>query len=632
MGKINWKLYTVIAVLILLIPVWNLFFANILKGLPTDFSYEAEMLSVDNFYNIETGKFSGDEISKSEFKYDVIDVRDDVLIVENIFEVFTFDGEKIISLNRSLAIDRETTEHVAGYGDKDRSGSLFAPVGMKGGEDFTYWHINYDQPIQMKYVSDEEIDGLKVYRYESGYDGFEVDQTAFLGHLEGVPEEKGVVVKPNLEMWVEPVTGMMLKYRDSAESYFYDIETGEELTPWNFFSNEFTESTVEEKAAEIKNMKYKYYVADYVVTFGLFALALALLIVHLKNTFLKDSSMVDDRIVKNKSMIYGFFVITLILLGTLVFQYRSLDTSVHADYKVGIVVLNETDSFRENIDAFVERLSDNGFMEGENLKLYRENAENDERALVEIVREFLRNEVDLIYVLTTTATKIVANETADVPIVFSVVTYPVEQGLVDSLENSKNNLVGVKHVVPVAGQWYEFRKILADNPQIQVDKIVYVRGEGFRNTEIQFEEAKTYFSAAGYDIEYIESSDADDLRSKLEGLTGEYVLYGGCDSFIQLEGGETLIEFSLANNKLFLSCIASLVPNGALFARSVDFGNVGSIAADKATLILLGAKTDWLSVALPQKHKVNINREIAEALGLSVDFDLFKNIVIYPNE
>lgn len=631
MGKFNWKLYSVIVGLVLMIPIWNLFFADYLKMLPSDFSYEAALLSVDNFYDDDDEKFLGDEISKSEFSYEVIDQKENVLIVENFFEVFTFEGQKIISVSRILGIDKYTGAHVDGFGDKDRTGYIFAPPGLKGGLNFEYWHVNYDVPVEMQYVGEEEIDGLLVYKYESELGSFEVDQSNFLGHLDGVPEVKGVKVRPVLQMWVEPTTGVMIKYKDDSEAYFYDVETGEDLSPWNFFSNEYVESSAKEKVSEVKILKWKFYIADYIVPFLLFTIALAIFILHLRYLLLKNSSFDDLSVVKSRSMIYGFVIVSFILLFTLMIQYRLLNESRDLDHRVGIVLLNESSSFVSTIESFVSQLEKNGYIEGENLLLFNENAGGDERKYVEILREYLSNDVDVIYTLTTTATKLAASETSTVPIVFGVVTYPVQQGLIDSMENSKNNLVGVRHNVPVAGQWFEFKKLMSEN-NLSVDKVVYVRGDGFKNTEIQYQEAKDYFDSEGTSLQEIVAGNVQSLTSQLNELEGDYVLYAGCDNFLQGEGGEELIRFAEENKKIIVSCIASLIPEGVLFSRSVDFAEVGRMAGDKASLILSGAEVNWLRTEQPQQHKVNINLDVAESLGIVIPFDQYENLVVYPNQ
>ncbi len=629
--KLNWKLYVGIVLLLVFIPIWNIYFAPKFESLPDDFSYEVDLLSIDNFFNEERNSYDGEQISRSEFLYETVDVREDSLLINNSFEVFTLAGEKIISLSRILGVDKKTGEYVSDLGDKAREGSLFAPIGHKPGESFTYWHVNYDVPFEMNFVAQEEIDGLIVNKYETERDKYVVDQTDFLTNLPGVPEERGVEVVPYFQIWIEPVSGYMVQFEDKAEAYYYDIESGDRLNPWNSFSNEFTESSTENKVEEAVLLKWKYYVIDYIVPFFVFTLALALILLHLKTIFFGDLSLYDLNVIRGKSLIYGFILISLVLVTTLIIQYQELNYDYDTEFKIGIVVLVESDNFSETIEAYLNRLNLNGFIEGENLTVLRETANGDRNKYIDIIRKYEREDVDLIYTFTTQAVNIAREEVEETPLVFNVVTYPVEEGIIDSYESSKNNIVGVRHIVPVSGQWYEFNKILSANEDLSFDRIVYVSGRGYNTTERQFEELNAYFANTQYEVERLVADDLEDLERQLAAYDSSDIFYAGCDIFMQNEGGDFLVEYGLEKSVVVTSCIADLVRRGALFSRSVDWVEIGEIAADKSSLILMGSQPDWLRTEQPQRHKENINLETAEKLGIVIPLEEFTNFVTYPN-
>lgn len=76
-------------------------------------------------------------------------------------------------------------------------------------------------------------------------------------HLPGVPEERGVKLGNVINLWIEPVSGYVVKMEDySRDYYFFDIKTGQKLAPYNQFLNTYTEQSVRdhvEKAKEAKN-------------------------------------------------------------------------------------------------------------------------------------------------------------------------------------------------------------------------------------------------------------------------------------------------------------------------------------------------------------------------------------------
>lgn len=263
-------------ILLLFIPVWLFLIAPELTKIPDNFNYRATVFSIDNFYDSGKQEFSGEAASDTKFYYEVVDKKDGILIIKNVFDVRTFTGEKIFSVERLYGIDPKTGKHVLGYGDKDREGYLFAPRNLEKGRDFVYWHINYDTPANMKFQEEETINGLVVYRYEADY---HADQTKNLGHLPGVPKERGVNLDIRLQLWIEPVTGRMIKYEDHTVAYYYDINTKERIYPWNQFHNNFSEVSINENVAAANYEKLELFVVEKVIPVLLALIALLLLLI-----------------------------------------------------------------------------------------------------------------------------------------------------------------------------------------------------------------------------------------------------------------------------------------------------------------------------------------------------------------
>jgi len=258
--------------------IWVFIVAPSANALPEKFSYSAEINSVDNFYDEEIGDFLGGENSLTTFSYEVVGIEDNVLEVENVFDVRTQAGEEIFSVNRTYAIDRFSHKHVSRYGDRDRSGYLFAPSFLSEDSTFTYWHINYDAPAQMEFEARENLFGLETFKYHTSYKGEHIDQTEDLTYLPGVPDERGVVVEPELSIWVEPVSGRLVKYADETIAHYYDQETREKIAPWNKFSNTFTEQSVREQVALAQDEKVDTLLITWYVPLLLIVVFLAIII------------------------------------------------------------------------------------------------------------------------------------------------------------------------------------------------------------------------------------------------------------------------------------------------------------------------------------------------------------------
>lgn len=274
------------------IPLWIWIVAPQLTKLPNNFSYKADVVSLDNFYNEAKQQFSGEARSVTKFSYEVTGEKDGILTVKNIFDVRKVTGEKIFSVERLYGIDPKTGKHVAGYGDRDRDGYLFAPKDLQKGEPFTYWHINYDGPAHMTFVREENLLGLSVYRYETDFKGVRIDQTKNLTNLPSVGVTRGIELEPHLELWVEPTTGRLIKYKDDTIAYYYDLMTGKRLNPWNHFTNNYTSESVIEQVGIARQEKLRLTLIEYIVPtlFALFA-AIFILFQYRKNKTVKFLSI-----------------------------------------------------------------------------------------------------------------------------------------------------------------------------------------------------------------------------------------------------------------------------------------------------------------------------------------------------
>lgn len=221
------------------ILIWIFVINRIFPVIPDNFVYRSDILSFDNFFDESKNDFTGEIFSKTRYYYLVEKKENNILTMRHVFDVHKPSGEPIFSVERRYGIDQITGKHAFGYGDKNRDGYLFAP--KNPGNEYTYWHINYDAPAQMKLIGEEEIEGLLVYQYESNY---KADQTLNLSHLPGVPKQRGVELDINLQLWVEPTNGYLIKYTDQTTAWYYDIKTKKRIHPWNRFHNEFEETSI----------------------------------------------------------------------------------------------------------------------------------------------------------------------------------------------------------------------------------------------------------------------------------------------------------------------------------------------------------------------------------------------------
>ena len=134
-----------------------------------------------------------------------------------------------------------------------------------------------------------------------------------------------------------------------------------------------------------------------------------------------------------------FLVLTCLLLALCSCENRQ-DQKI---YTIGII--NYSPAAESAYDGFVQGMADLGYEEGLNVKFLYKGAISDKKKLTEEGQRLIANEVDLIFSMSTPASLIAKEITADtgVPVVFGPVSNPVKSGLVASLKQPGGNITGV---------------------------------------------------------------------------------------------------------------------------------------------------------------------------------------------
>lgn len=91
-------------------------------------------------------------------------------------------------------------------------------------------------------------------------------------HLPGVPEDRGVKLGNIVTLWIEPISGYVVKMEDRSEEYFYfDIKTGKTIAPYNQFLNTYSEQSVREHVNAAFIARNMVIIIQYVVPIFLFS-------------------------------------------------------------------------------------------------------------------------------------------------------------------------------------------------------------------------------------------------------------------------------------------------------------------------------------------------------------------------
>ena len=293
----------------------------------------------------------------------------------------------------------------------------------------------------------------------------------------------------------------------------------------------------------------------------------------------------------------------------------SMPASLYAtDKQVFTVGLSVWTGYPASIEGFKQAMTEGGFIEGQNINyLYGKSGPSKDKQR-KIAQDFKAAEVDMVYSLTTPGTTII-KETMDpaTPVVFSIVTYPADSGLIESFEYSGNNLVGTSNYVPLR---YYIKLLQNVLPGTKSVAIFHRKGEP--NSKIQAANIIRLLKKAGIQSFDLEPSSIEEVRQMALDIAGKAdVFMTTTDTLMQGGGEEVLIEVSREKKIPILSSNKAGVEAGSTLGTVADFFTLGKMSGQMAVQILRdNVDPARLESKLQDPPLILVNRESASSLGI----------------
>lgn len=331
--------------------------------------------------------------------------------------------------------------------------------------------------------------------------------------------------------------------------------------------------------------------------------------------------------IKNKLM-------NLILIGTIV---ASLLTGCSKDNNdklsnsnkdiktIGITQLVEHPSLDKAKDGFIKALEDNGYKDGENIKIDYQNAQNDMPTTQMIANKFVSDKKDLIYAISTPSAQAAYNATKDIPILITAVTDPVAAGLVKSIDKSEGNVSGTSDYISIDKNLELIKMFIPDAKTIGV---LYNTSEV--NSKIQVDTLKEYASKNNYEVLEKGVSSSMEISQAMSSLVGKIdVLYVPTDNLIV--SSMPIVSKIATNNKVpVISSEDGSVKSGALACQGIDYEKLGYKTGELAVKVLNGEEISNIPVTILDETQIIVNEDTLESLSLKKIDD--KNITYIKTE
>ena len=285
--------------------------------------------------------------------------------------------------------------------------------------------------------------------------------------------------------------------------------------------------------------------------------------------------------------------------------------------RLGIIIgsVGEEPETKARITAFLQELKHLGWDEGRNVQIeMRESAGN--AAARKYAAELVAFAPDVILALGGSTVPPLLEATHTVPIVFTIASDPVGNGLVDSLAEPGGNATGfMSFEYSLCGKWLELLKEIAPS----VTRAGVLRDPAFPAGIGQLAVIQILAPPLRLDVSAINVRDAREIER-------------GVATFARLANGGLVVTASpgtVINRDLIVALAdryklpavywdPTAVSNGGLIAYGTDLIDQHRQAASYIDRILKGEKPADLPVQAPNKYELAINLKTAKALGLMV--------------
>jgi putative tryptophan/tyrosine transport system substrate-binding protein len=289
--------------------------------------------------------------------------------------------------------------------------------------------------------------------------------------------------------------------------------------------------------------------------------------------------------------------------------------------RVGFLTPSPASSFESgerliNREAFIGRLRELGWIEGQNLVVESRYADGAYHRLQALAAELVSVPVDVIFANSAPAALAAKQATTSIPIVFETLGEPISAGLVSSLARPERNLTGISGLGPeLSGKRLELLRELVPGLR-RVTLLVNPRNVMTAPTVRETERAAAILRLR---IEVVEIRSPDQLESAIGGVGGD-----GATAMIivpdpiLLSNARRIQALLLKHRLPAVHAETGWLQAGALMLFGPSLVDHFRQAATLVDKVLRGARVANLPVEQSTKFQLVINLRTAKAFGLTI--------------
>jgi putative ABC transport system substrate-binding protein len=277
-----------------------------------------------------------------------------------------------------------------------------------------------------------------------------------------------------------------------------------------------------------------------------------------------------------------------------------------------------------SLAAFRQGLSEAGYAEGQSVTIHYRFAEGNPERFPALAAELVMLKVHVIVTAGGTLAAVAAKRaTATIPIVFTAVGDPVEEGIVANLARPGGNVTGFSVTLPdLIGKFLELIKEAVPGAS-RVALLLKPDAMPDRAREDRLKEADVSARALGVKLQVFEARGREDFSGVFSDIykARADALVVWPTPLFQLER-RRLVDLAAEHRLPAVFPFKNYVEAGGLMSYGPNPPDLSRRAAIYAGKILKGTKPSDLPVEQPTKFELVINLRTAKALGIAVPASL----------
>src|SRR6266576_1127126 len=286
-------------------------------------------------------------------------------------------------------------------------------------------------------------------------------------------------------------------------------------------------------------------------------------------------------------------------------------------YRIGYLSTPTRESVEHGLQAFLRKLRELGWVDGQNLIIEYRWAEGNVERLPDLAADLVRRKVDVIVAPAGSAALAAKTATTSIPIVMIFPSDPVETGLVASLSRPGGNITGTTFTAgpEIFGKQLQILKEAIP----QASRVAILSNPADRSFALQVRDVAATARSLRIRLQHVEARGPQEFESAFAAMAREHadaLLVTGSSTFLAHRA--RLAELAMKGRLPTMLSFRESVEAGGLMAYAVNMADFVGRAAVYVDKILKGAKPADLPVEQPTNFELVINLKTAKALGLTV--------------